>query len=166
MSRLWVRNLIGLAVVVAALVVLCVVELYPEWSSYRRTIEPERVIGRGGSAELSGQSWHLGAVHRTGTLPKSPYRPSIPKGAVLTVVTIERTGSPGPQLCVGFLTDGRRRWRDQTNSGTSYPVSRGATPFCSQPGPVQFNFLLPSDATPTAVDIADANSAILLRITL
>ena len=166
MSRLWVRNLIGIAVVAAAIVTLCVVELYPQWSSYRRTVEPERVIGRDGSSTISGQTWRLGSVHRTGTLPESRYGPSIPKGAVLTVVTIERSGSPVPGRCVGVLTDGRRRWQDQSASGASFPVSRGATEFCSKRGPLQFNFLLPSDATPTALDITDTTDAIQLRIVL
>lgn len=166
MSRLWVRNLIGLAVVITAVVTLCVLELYPQWSSYRRTVEPQRVIDRGGSASMLGQTWRLASVHRTGTLPESRFGPSIPKGAVLTAVTLERTGSPVPGQCVGVLTDGRRRWQDQLASGATFPVSRGATQFCSERGSLQFNFLLPNDVTPTAVDVTDTNNAILLRIML
>lgn len=166
MNRLWVRNLIGVAVTAAALATLCVVELYPQWSAYRRTREPEYIVSPGMSAPVLGQTWRLGSVRRINSLPDRPFGPVIPKGATLAVVTIERSGAPVTGMCVGVLTDGRRRWVDQSSSGDVYPTSPGATVFCSKPGPLQFNFLLPSNVSPTAVDVIDGTSAILLRITL
>jgi hypothetical protein len=166
MNRLWVRNLIGIAVAVAALTTICIVELSPQWSDYRRASEPEQVVSSGASASVLGQTWRLGSVRRITTLPDRPFGASIPKGATLAVVTIERSGTPGTGQCVGVLTDGRRRWQDQSSSSVDYPISPGATLFCSKPGPLQFNFLLPSNVRPTAVDITDGSDAILLRITL
>src|SRR5947208_1105973 len=104
MNRLWVRNLIGIAVTAAAVATLCVVELYPRWSTYRRTIEPEHVASPGTSASVRGQTWRLGSVRHVATLPARPFGPSIPKGAVLAVVTIERSGAPVAGMCGGVLT--------------------------------------------------------------
>jgi hypothetical protein len=166
MNRLWVRNLIGIAVAVAALTTICFVELSPQWSVYRRTMEPPQVLSPGASASALGQTWRLGSVRRITTLPERPFGRPIPKGATLAVVTIERSGPPVAGQCVGVLTDGRRRWKDQSSSSVDYPISPGATEFCSKPGPLQFDFLLPSNVRPTAIDITDGSDAILLRIML
>ena len=50
--------------------------------------------------------------------------------------------------------------------GSLYLLSPGATELCNKPGPLQFDFLLPSDVAPNAVDVTDANDAILLRLML
>jgi len=164
MNRLWVRNLIGVAVAAAALVTTCVVYLHPDWASYRSTVEPQRVASPGASASVFGQTWRIGSVRRVATLPDRPYGPSIPQGATLAVVIIERSGPPTTQPCDGVLTDGRRRWRDQSSSSVVYPLDSGATQFCNKPGPLQFDFLLPADVNPNAVDVIDSNNAIVLRL--
>lgn len=166
MNRLWVRNLIGIAVAAAALAIICIVELSPQWSAYRRTIEPQQVLSPGASASALGQTWRLGSIGRVTTLPERPFGSSIPKDATLAVVTIERSGTPATGQCIGVLTDGRRRWQDESSTSVDFPISPGATEFCSKPGSLQFNFLLPSNVRPTAVDITDGSGAILLRITL
>lgn len=166
MNRLWIRNLTGMSVVVAALAVIGVIDLYPQWSSYRHTVVPQQIISRDGSASAFGQTWRLGSVRRIATLPDRPFGAKVPQGATLTVVIVERTGPPATQGCTGVLTDGRRRWRDQSNSNVVYPEVAGATEFCSKPGAVQFNFLLPSNVTPTAIDVTDVSNAIVLRIQL
>jgi hypothetical protein len=166
MSRLWIRNLTGMSVVVAALAIIGVLDLYPQWSSYRHTVVPQQIIARNGSASAFGQTWRLGSIRRVATLPDRLLGAKVPQGATLAVVIIERSGPPAAQGCTGVLTDGRRRWRDQSASNLVYPEVAGATEFCSKPGPVQFNFLLPSNVTPTAIDITDASNAIVLRIQL
>lgn len=167
MNRLWVRNLIGIAVVAAALTTICIVELSPQWSLYRRSVVPQQVVSRGASASAFGQTWRLGSVRRIAKLPERPGGPQpVPEGATLAVVTIERSGAPFKGMCIGVLTDGRRRWQDQSSSGVVYPLSPGATEFCSKPGPLQFDFLLPSDVALSAIDVTDADDAILLRLML
>lgn len=166
MSRLWIRNLVGMSVVVTALALIGVIDLYPHWSSYRHTVVPQQIISRQGSASVFGQTWRLGSIRRISTLPHRPFRASIPQGATLAVVVIERSGPPTTEPCTGVLTDGRRRWRDQSDTSAVYPEVPGATEFCDKPGSVLFNFLLPSDVTPTAIDVTDASNAILLRIRL
>ena len=95
-----------------------------------------------------------------------PRQAAVPQGATLVVVTIERSGAVLAGRCVGVLTDGRQRWQDQSSSDVIYPTDPGATEFCSKPGSLQFNFLLPSNVTPTAVDVTDGNDGILLRLML
>jgi hypothetical protein len=164
MNRLWVRNLIGVAVAAAALATSCVVNLYPDWVGYRRTVEPQRVASLGASASVFGQTWRIGSVRRVAKLPDRPDGPSIPRGATLAVVIIERSGPATTQPCDGVLTDGRRRWRGQSSSSVVYPLDPGATEFCNKPGPLQFDFLLPADVKPNAVDVIDSSDAILLRL--
>jgi hypothetical protein len=166
MSRLWIRNLVGMSAVVAALATIGVIDLYPQWSSYRHTVVPQQIISRQESASVFGQTWRLRSIRRISTLPHHPWGASVPQGATLAVVVIERSGPPTTEVCTGFLTDGRRRWRDQTTSSVVYPLVPGATEFCGKPGSVQFNFLLPSNVTPTAIDVIDARNAIVLRIQL
>jgi hypothetical protein len=166
MSRLWIINLIALSAVVAALSVIGVMELYPQWSAYRHTVVPQRIASREASASAFGQMWRLASFHRTSTLPNRLHGASIPPGATLAVVIIDRSGPPATGVCTGVLTDGRRRWRDQSASSVVYPQVPGATEFCSKPGPLQFDFLLPGDVTPNAIDITDASDAIVLRIKL
>jgi len=166
MNRLWVRNLIGTVVAAAALATICIVELYPQWSHYRQTVVPQRIIASGASASVYGQTWRLGSIRRIDKLPERRYGPSVPQGATLVVVTLERSGGPITAQCTGVLTDGRRRWQDQSSSSVVYPVSPGATEFCSKPGALQFNFLLPRDVNPTAVDVTDGSDAVVLRVML
>ncbi|HEY1841342.1 MAG TPA: hypothetical protein VGG53_14190, partial [Mycobacterium sp.] len=92
MNRLWVRNLIGIAVAAAALATICIVELYPQWSHYRQTVVPQQVVTSGERAQGFGQTWRLESIRRIAKLPDRPYGPSVPQGATLVVVTLERSG--------------------------------------------------------------------------
>jgi hypothetical protein len=159
------RNLIGVVVAVAAATAIVVADLYPEWSSYRHTIAPQHVIAAGASSSVYGQTWRLGSVRRIADFSDGLLGPA-PSGTVLTVVSIDRSGSPTMTECTGVITDGRRRWRVQGLSGFTAPLVAGATPYCSKPGALQFSFLMPSSVAPRAVDITAANEAILLRIML
>ena len=67
--------------------------------------------------------------------------------------------------CSGVITDGRQRWDVQPGGGVNIPLANGATDRCSQPGALQFSFVLPSNVVPSAVDITGQNK-ILLRIML
>jgi len=160
---LWQRNVIGLAVAAVAMVVLGITDLYPHWSAYRAGIAPARVIAKGDTATVDGQTWRVGAIHHLNAVPHA--RERLPAHTALTVVTVERTGTPPPRECTAVITDGRRRWQTAALSNRA-PLVGGATDRCSRPGPLQLSFLLPSDAVPTAVDLIDANNAIMLRIML
>ena|ERR1700733_2032949 len=166
MSKLWVRNLLGSMLTTGALAVMCIIGQFSQWAIYGHSVTPEHVVGPGASATSFGQTWRLGSIRRITELPKRPTGPTIPQGATLVVVVIERSGVPGSLLCTGILTDGRRRWHDQSSSLVVYPLVRGATQFCSKPGSLQFNFLLPSNVSPTAIDLTDGNGAIALRLML
>jgi len=45
-------------------------------------------------------------------------------------------------------------------------VADGVTSLCSQPGLLQFSFLLPQNVIPTAMDIAAFNASITVRLLL
>jgi hypothetical protein len=86
---------------------------------------------------------------------------------VLRVVTVERTGPPPEKVvCNGVITDGERRWKSEGVGGFSAPTGDGVTSLCSMPGLLQFTFLLPQDAVPSAMDIVAFDGAITVRLLL
>jgi hypothetical protein len=150
-ERLWQRNLVGLVVTAAALTVLIVVDLWPNWMTYRSTVDPEYVVAPRESLTVDGQTWAVADVRH---LPRysTPGTPPLPEGTVLTVVTLDRSGSATPDYGTGVLTDGQRRWRGDA--------------FGAQPGQLQWSFVIPDDAVPTAVDVTRLDGSILIRLQL
>ena len=65
-----------------------------------------------------------------------------------------------------MITDGERRWKADNIGGFSPPAADGVTSLCSQPGLLQFSFLLPQNVIPTAMDIAAFNGSITVRLLL
>jgi hypothetical protein len=92
-----------------------------------------------------------------------------------TIVAKGQSGSAGDQswkidsvkdeVCYGVITDGERRWKAD-NIGFSPPPVDGVTSLCSQPGLLQFSFLLPQNVIPTAMDITAFDSSITVRLML
>ena len=160
----WQRNVIGLAVAALAAGVLIITDLYPDWSAYHARTTPPLVAAKGQSVSVDNQTWRLGGIRHLNAVPGAPDG-SLPPQTSLTVVTIERTGSPSTRECAAVITDGRRRWQSAPIRSRA-PLVDGAVERCSRPGPLQLSFLLPSDAVPTAVDLIDTDGAIMLRITL
>jgi hypothetical protein len=148
---LWQRNLIGMAVAMAALAVIVVFDLWPEWTAYRATIEPAHVVSPRQSLTVDGQTWavadvrHLRRESRRGA-------PPLPEGTVLTVVTVDRSGSAAAGYATGVLTDGQRRWRGDAFGG--------------RPDQLQWSFVIPENAVPTAVDVTRLDGSILIRLQL
>ena len=166
LSKLWVRNVIGAVVALAAVAVLIVTDLGESWATYRHTVVPGAVVGKGQSGKAGGYTWKVAG---TKYLNRSPvrYGPPLPAGAVLRVVTVERTGPPPEQVvCNGVITDGRRRWKSEGVGGFSAPEGEGVTTLCSGTGLLQFTFLLPQDAVPTAMDIVQFDGRITVRLLL
>lgn len=162
--RLWQRNVIGLAVAAVAAGVLGITELYPDWSAYRARVTPAVLVAKGDSVTAYGQTWRLGSIHHLNAVPHAPTN-TLPTHTALTVVTLERTGTPPAGECTAVITDGRRRWQTAA-IGNAAPLVGGATDRCTKAGPLQLSFLLPSDAVPTAVDLINTDGGIMLRITL
>jgi hypothetical protein len=165
MTALWTRNAIGATVAVAALAVFVVCYLRPEWSTYRQTVQPPHVVPAGQSLAVDGLTWRVSSVRHLASSP-GVAAPALPQGTVLSVVSIERSGDAAGQSCVGVLTDGDRRWRAQVVGVYTVLPPDGVTGNCSKSGPVQFTFVLPQDAVPTAVDITTADGQIMLRLLL
>jgi hypothetical protein len=165
MIALWKRNAIGGVVAAAALAGYLTTEFLPDWSTYRNSVVPALVVQPGQTGTVDGQTWRIASVRhldhnsRVGATP-------LPANTVLAVVSIERTGTPPAGLCVGVITDGQRRWQAQGVAGFTETPPDGATGNCTQPGPVQFTFLLPREVVPTAVDVTDFSGRILARLTL
>jgi hypothetical protein len=150
-TQLWRRNLVGLVVTAAALTVLIVVDLWPKWTTYRDTINPEHVVAPRQSLSVDGQTWAVADVRHLPRYP-TPGAPPLPEGTVLTVVTLDRSGPTTPDYAIGVLTDGQRRWRGDA--------------FGAQPGELQWSFVIPDDAVPTALDVTRLNGSILIRLQL
>jgi hypothetical protein len=165
MTALWKRNAIGAAVAVVALAVFAVCYLRPEWSAYRQTVQPPHVVPAGQSVEMDGLTWRVSSVRHLASSP-GVAAPALPRGTVLSVVSIDRSGDAAGQPCVGVLTDGNRHWQAQVVGVYTVLPPDGVTGNCSKPGPVQFTFVLPQDAVPTAVDITTGNGQIMLRLEL
>jgi hypothetical protein len=117
----------------------------------RNTVDPEYVVAPRESLTVDGQTWAVADVRH---LPRysTPGTPPLPEGTVLTVVTMDRSGSAAPDYGTGVLTDGQRRWRGDA--------------FGAQPGQLQWSFLIPDDAVPTAVDVTRLDGSILIRLQL
>jgi hypothetical protein len=151
--KLWQRNLIGVAVSAAALTVIVTADLGPEWMTYRGTAIPEHVVPAG----TDDRAWRVQSIRHLNAEPD---------GTVLNIVTVERTGGPVDQGCVAVITDGRRRWSAEP-LGLAGPLPPdGVSTICGKPGPIQFSFLLPGDAVPTALDITELQGRILVRLEL
>ena len=152
MAKLWQRNLLGVVAIAAVVAVYVVIDFGPQWSAYRHESTPRTVIGKGDSGTAEAQTWRLTSVRHTN---RSPVRfgPPLPPGTVLTLIDVDRSGTPPQGYCSAVLTDGERRWDAQGIGGFSPIPPDGVTPLCHQPGPVQFAFLLPGDVVPTALDI-------------
>jgi hypothetical protein len=165
LSALWQRNAVGAVVVAAALGVLVAVDFAPQWSSYRRTVDPETVVSKGESGVAIGQTWKLASVRHLSRNPVN-YGPALPEGAVLIVVYIDRSGPVRRQVCDGVITDGQRRWKSEGIGGFSPRMPDGATNLCSEPGQLQLTFLMPRDAIPTAVDVVTLDGDIMVRLVL
>jgi hypothetical protein len=165
MTALWKRNLIGAAIAVVALAIFTVCYLRPEWSAYRQSVVPPHVVAAGQSLEVDGVTWRVGSVRHLGTSPGAA-TPALPEGTVLAVVSIERSGATAGSSCAGVLTDGDRRWRAQVAGIYTAAPPDGTTGNCSKPGPVQFTFVLPQDAVPTAVDVITPTGQLMVRLQL
>lgn len=163
--KLWQRNALATVVVVAALAVLVVVDVWPDWSRYRDTVIPPHVIAAGQSGTVDGQTWSISDVRHLDRTPGPGARP-LPKGTVLQVVSIARTNARAGDLCTGVITDGTRRWQAEGIGGYTAALPDNASDRCTRPGPVQFSFLLPQDVVPTAVDVTNLDGRIRLRLQL
>lgn len=152
LSALWKRNVVAAIVLACAVGVFVATDFGPQWSAYRHSLVPEVVVPSGQSGRAEGQTWKLGAVRYLNRTPLNFGR-SLPPGTVLTIVDVERSGQHGVDSCMGVITDGDRRWEAEGLGGFS-PIARdGVTTVCNKPGRLQFAFLLPHDAVPTAVDV-------------
>jgi hypothetical protein len=164
MTRLWQRNLIGAAVSAVALAVIIATTLWPDWSDYRKSTDPEHVVAADESGEAAGMTWRIDSVRYLNT-SGTRLQPDLPRGTLLHVVTLESSGA-GVTGCSGVITDGHRRWPAEPGGGYGPFPPDGTSSFCGRPGPVQFNFLLPDDVSPTAVDLTDWTGRILVRLML
>lgn len=165
-SKLWVRNAIGTVVALAAIAVVIYTGYGESWATYRHTVVPGAVVPKGQSGEAGGYTWK---VESTKYLNSSPNRfgPPLPSGTVVRIVTVERTGPPPEQLmCNGVISDGERRWKSEGVAGFSPLPRDGVTNLCSQPGLLQFSFVLPRDVVPTSLDVVQFDGAITVRLLL
>ena len=165
LSALWVRNAIGAVVAIVAVAVIVATVLSDQWTAYRRTVVPEVVVSKGQTGNAGGFTWRLDSVRHLNRNAAS-YGPELPAGAVLTVIRVDRGGTPKDEICNGVITDGERQWKAEGVAGFQPPRTEGVTSLCSQPGMLQFTFLMPQDAVPTAVDITAFDGSITVPDTL
>lgn len=166
LSKLWVRNVIGAVVALASIAVLIVTSYADSWTTYRHTVVPDAVVAKGETGQAGGYTWRLDGIKHLNKSSRSFGLP-MPANTVLTVVTVERTGPPPEKvICNGFLTDGEHRWKSEGVAGFSAPEADGVTSLCSQPGLLQYTFLVPADVVPTAMDIAQFDGRITVRLLL
>jgi hypothetical protein len=166
LSTLWVRNMIGAVVAVAAIGVIIVTVLWGQWTTYRHTVVPEAVVPVGQTGSAGGYTWKVESVKHLNRNPAG-YGPELPAGTVLTVITVDRNGPPSEGMCRGFITDGERQWDAENIGGFAPSAPEGVTTICGEkPGPVQFSFLLPQDVVPTAVDVTTFDGQITARMLL
>ncbi len=166
LSKLWVRNVIGAVVALAAVAVVIFTGLGESWATYRHTVVPGAVVPAGQSGEAGGYTWKIAGTKYLNRSPRS-YGPPLPAGTVLRVVTVERLGPPPEKvICNGVITDGEHRWKNEGVGGFSPPEGDGVTTLCSGTGLLQFTFLLPQDAVPTAMDIVQFDGRITVRLLL
>jgi hypothetical protein len=161
---LWQRNLIAAVVLVAALATYWATEIRADFSDYRHNTVPEHVVPAGGSLTVDGVTWKVWSVRHLNGASRPKFAP-LPEGAVLEVVIIERAGAqPSKNICNGIIADGERRWIAETPG--YLPAADGIVTTCAQPGPIQFEFVLPRDAVPTAVDVVAFDRQIIVRMEL
>ena len=169
LSALWVRNLIGAAVSAAAIAVLVFTGLGglgESWATYRHTVVPGADVPAGKTGDADGHTWRIDAIRHINRSPRD-FGPPLPLGTVLTVITVDRSGSPpADAICNGVITDGKRRWKSESIGMFSAPEADGVTSLCTQPGLLQFTFLLPQDVVPTAVDVVQLDGRITARLQL
>lgn len=163
--KLWQRNALALLVVVAALAVWMTTLVGPEWSSYRASTTPAHLVPAGQSRSFDGHNWRLSGVKHLNQTAIPGARP-LPDGTVLLVVSIDHSGAKLEPVCTGVVTDGRHRWRDEGIGGYGGIPPDGVSNSCGTTGPLQFTFLLPQDAAPTAVDVVAYRGAITVRLEL
>ena len=161
---LWQRNVIAGVIVGAALTVATVTDLGPAWSTYRDTVRPAHVVPAGGSITVDDQTWSITGIRHLGRAVGPGTRP-LPAGAVMIAVTVDRSGPIRPdQWCTAVLTDGNRHWRGESPSTYGIRAADGAAATCASTGALQWVFVVPGDAVPTALDITGSASAILVRL--
>ena len=59
LSKLWVRNVIGAVVALAAVAVVIFTGLSESWATYRHTVVPGAVVPAGQSGEAGGYTWKV-----------------------------------------------------------------------------------------------------------
>lgn len=166
LSKVWVRNIIGGVVALAAAAVVIFTGLGESWATYRHTVVPGAVVPAGQSGEAGGYTWKIAGTKYLNRSPQS-FGPPLPAGAVLRVVTVERSGPPPDKvICNGVISDGERRWKSEGVGGFTAPEGDGVTSLCSGTGLLQFTFLLPQDVVPTAMDIVAFDGRITVRLLL
>lgn len=62
LSALWVRNIIGALVAVAAIGVIIATVLWDQWNTYRHTVVPEAVVPVGQTGTTGGYTWTVESV--------------------------------------------------------------------------------------------------------
>jgi hypothetical protein len=165
--KLWQRNVIGATVSAVALTVIAATELAPGWRDYRDSHRPEHVVPAGQTGDVAGESWRVASIRHLNSNPSGFGKARrVPEGTILDVVTVERSGPPAQRGCAAVLTDGHRRWKPESVGGYMVLPPEGTAFDCAKPGPMQFSFLIPGDAVPTALDITDPHGRILLRLQL
>lgn len=165
LSTLWVRNTIGAAVSLAAVGVLVATGIGESWSTYRHTVVPGTVVSAGGSGTADGHTWKVDSIRHLDSNPMS-FGPPLPEGTVLTVITVDRSGPPAQEICVGVITDGQRRWNGEGVGGLRPLPPDGIGTICEEPDRVQFAFVLPRDVVPTALDVTTLDGRIMVRMLL
>jgi hypothetical protein len=169
LSALWVRNVMGGVVAAAALGVLVFTGLGglgESWTEYRHTVVPGAVVPAGERGDADGRTWKIDSIRHLNNSARS-FGPPLPSDTVLTVITVDRSGPPPTDaICNGVLTDGERRWKDEGIGGFAAPEVDGVTSLCNQAGRLQFTFLLPQDAVPTAMDVVAFDGRITVRMLL
>ncbi|WP_349268657.1 hypothetical protein MPNTM1_03671 [Mycolicibacterium parafortuitum] len=164
MPALWQRNVVGAVVVACAVGVYTVIDFGPAWSAYHHTKTPELVVPAGQSGSADGQTWEVESIRHLNSRPLN-FGPQLPDGTVITVIVVDWSGTHLPGLCTGVLTDGERRWDAERLGGFAPIPPDGMRARCDEPGRIQFAFLLPEDAVPTALDITH-NDEITARMLL
>jgi hypothetical protein len=163
--KLWQRNVVALVVVIGAVAVVAATQLQPGWSRYWASVTPAQVVPAGQSASFDGHTWRIASVRHLNRLP-TPGSPALPQGTVLHVVSIDHSGQKLSSVCTGVITDGRDRWRAEGLGGYTVTPRDGVSGSCGTSGPLQFSFVLPKDAVPTAVDVVDFDTSITVRLEL
>ncbi|QNJ91033.1 hypothetical protein HZU40_22765 [Mycolicibacterium fluoranthenivorans] len=152
-TRLWQRNLIGTGVAAVTLTAITWFTLLPAWRDYERTVRPAHVAAAHQPIEVDGLTWSVRNVSRSTTQLGSGA--PVPEGTVRMNVAVQRSGSPADGIpCTGYLVDGDRSWR----------AVAGAP--CGAATAMEWSFLIPASAEPTAVDVRKSDGSILIRLRL